>query len=244
MLFNILELFGLGPLWAKIKFGDVVTDKRGKQGGTVYSRNKGGAYTRNKVTPSNPNTAAQTAVRSRLAGFSSGWRALTALQRQQWNDAVTNYPYTDVFGDTYFLSGQGLYNALNSSLIAAGASAITEPPAPGATVPLATVAITMAKGVPALSIAFTVSPIPAGQAIIVKATQGLSPGKNFVSSELSQITVMAAAQTTPFNGLAAYVAKYGAVPAAGMKVFFEFYAVNTLTGQQSARLQASVIVAA
>ena len=38
----------------KIKFGSEVVDGRGKIGGHVYSKNKGGAYKRTKVTPSNP----------------------------------------------------------------------------------------------------------------------------------------------------------------------------------------------
>lgn len=229
---------------ARIVFGDIVVDKRGSQGGTTYSRNKNCAYTRNKVIPSNPRTIAQVAARAKLGTYSQGWRALTEAQRTEWNNATGLFPYTNPVTGEYFLTGQNLYIALNTSLLAAGAAAITVPPAPGAVTNIATAVVTMAKGTPALSVVFTVSPIAAGQAIIVKATSGISAGRNFVSSELSQISVIAAAATTPWNGLAAYVAKYGVVPAAGLKVFFEFYAVNTATGQQSAPLRASVIVAA
>ena len=72
----------------KILWGALVVDGRRKIGGQVASKNRGGAYMRNKVTPVNPQTAAQTAIRNRLAGLSQAWRALTAAQRAAWNGAV------------------------------------------------------------------------------------------------------------------------------------------------------------
>jgi len=46
----------------KMKFGAIVVDGRGKIGGHVASKNRGGAYLRTKVTPSNPQTGYQAAV--------------------------------------------------------------------------------------------------------------------------------------------------------------------------------------
>ena len=83
----------------KAKFGSIVVAGSGKIGGHVASRNRGGAYFRTKVTPVNPNTPAQAAVKSRLTTQAQAWRSLTAAQRAQWNAAVADFARTDIFGD-------------------------------------------------------------------------------------------------------------------------------------------------
>jgi len=47
---------------AIIKFSAIVSDARGKIGGNVFSRNKGGSYIRSYVKPINPSTPKQTQV--------------------------------------------------------------------------------------------------------------------------------------------------------------------------------------
>ena len=75
----------------KLKFGAIVTDGRGKIGGHVMSKNRGGAYMRTKVTPSNPRSTAQTTVRSHLTTLSQGWRGLSATAIAAWNSAVSSF---------------------------------------------------------------------------------------------------------------------------------------------------------
>lgn len=114
---------------AKLKFGMIVTDARGKLGGHVLSKNRSGAYARTKVTPSNPRTAAQSAQRSRLASFSQSWSGLTPLQRAAWNGAVADWARTDIFGDSHNPSGKNLYVRLNTNILLAGGLEVTTPPA-------------------------------------------------------------------------------------------------------------------
>jgi len=57
----------------KIKFGAIVVAGSGKIGGHVASKNRGGAYLRTKVTPTNPNSPAQAGARALLASLSTGW---------------------------------------------------------------------------------------------------------------------------------------------------------------------------
>jgi len=83
----------------KIKFGALVVDGRGKIGGHVASKNRGGAYLRTKVTPVNPQTSFQNAVRNRLTAFAQAWRGLAASQRAAWNSSVSDFSKTDIFGD-------------------------------------------------------------------------------------------------------------------------------------------------
>ena len=115
---------------AKLKFGMIVTDMRGKLGGHVFSKNRSGAYSRTKVTPVNPQTASQTAVRSLFAQISQGWSGLTQANRDSFNGRVADYSKTDVFGDLKNPSGKALYQRLNQNLGISNQSLITVAPSP------------------------------------------------------------------------------------------------------------------
>lgn len=98
---------------AKIKFGMMMTDARGKLGGQVFSKNRSGAYVRTKVTPVNPQTTFQQSNRSLLGSLSSGWSNLTQVQRNSWNSAVEAWQKTNVFGDLQKPTGKNLFTGLN-----------------------------------------------------------------------------------------------------------------------------------
>ena len=113
-----------------MKFGAIVTDGRGKIGGHVASKNRGGAYLRTKVTPVNGQTTAQTSIRNRFTNLSQGWRGLTADERNAWNAAVADYARTDIFGDLHQPTGFNLYQRLNNNLVTIGEASISTPPLP------------------------------------------------------------------------------------------------------------------
>src|SRR4051812_170938 len=98
-LYLTYHINNLTVLTMKVKFGSLVVDGRGKIGGHVLSKNRGGAYMRTKVTPINPQTADQSTVRGTLTSLSQSWRALTQNQITAWNNAVQNFQSTDIFGD-------------------------------------------------------------------------------------------------------------------------------------------------
>lgn len=224
----------------KIKFGSLVVDGRGKIGGHVASKNRGGAYLRTKVSPINPQTARQSAVRSELTGFSQGFRSLTSDQIASWNNAVSNFTNTDIFGDVKKPSGINLYVKLNMNLAQIGASAITDPPLPSAVTPVDSLTLTANGTSPALSLAYSPSPVPAGHTWIVEATAPVSAGKSFVKSEFRQISTIAAAATTPANLLSDYAAKFGN-PVTGQKIFVRVTPVNSTTGQRGLALEAFAV---
>jgi hypothetical protein len=227
----------------KIKFGALVVDGRGKIGGHVASKNRGGAYLRTKVTPTNPNTSAQATVRNRLTAFSQGWKGLTAAKRAAWNSSVSDYSKTDIFGDIKQPSGVNLYVKLNSNLDEVGVSAISLPPLPQAVEPVLTISATAAAGAPALSVVYTPTPIPADTAFVLRATKQVSPGKTFLKNEFRNIAILDAADTSPEDALAAYVAKFGTL-VAGQKIGVALVPVNKVTGQKGQAITTEVIVAA
>ena len=62
---------------ARIKFGMMMTDARGKLGGQVFTKTRSGATVRTKVTPVNLKSSAQALVRNRFGSLSQGWRGLS-----------------------------------------------------------------------------------------------------------------------------------------------------------------------
>lgn len=224
---------------AKVKFSALVSEMRNKLNGSVFSKNRGGNYLRNKVTPINQSTAAQVLVRSRLAGISSSFRSLLSSQIQAWNAATGNFPYTDIFGDSKELSGSQLYMKLNMNLANAGAAQIPDPPAPEGVAPLLTLTANAASG-GVKGITFTVSPTPADTVLIVEATPSYSPGKTFVKNLYRKVAALPAATASPFIATTGYNAVFGDVTT-GQKVSFRAFLVNTNTGEVSLAISTSTI---
>ena len=114
---------------AKIKFGMMMTDARGKLGGQVFSKNRAGAYVRTKVTPVNPRTSFQQASRQLLGVISQSWSTITVEQRESFNKAVSDWARTDIFGDLKNPTGKNLFTRLNKNAIGAGFPFIITAPA-------------------------------------------------------------------------------------------------------------------
>lgn len=226
----------------KIKFGAMVVDGRGKVGGQVASKNRGGAYLKNKVTPINPRSSAQLGVRATFTSLSQGWRSLTATQQAAWRAAVVNFNKKDIFGDLRNPSGSQLYSRLNLNILNANGAQINVPPALSVTPAVVNATITAAAGTPALSIVFTPAPVPAGIAYVIEATAQLSQGKNFVRNQFRKINVLAPAAVSPNNALATYTARFGALTA-GSAIFFRFTAVVLASGIKSQSTVTRVVVA-
>lgn len=226
----------------KVKWGALMTDGRGKIGGQVASKNRGGAYMRNKVTPVNPATTSQTTARNRLSSISQSWRSLTEAQRDAWNGAVTNFSKTDIFGDSKNPSGFTLYQRLNNNILTMGGAIITVPPTMEGTDQFSDLVLTYTSGTPSLSLAFT---LVAGDdpGVKVFATAPQSAGVSFVKSEYRLINAAAEDLTSPYNALTAYNAVFGSVGAAGTKIFFKLVPCNATSGIEGTAVTVSKVSA-
>ena len=100
----------------QIKFSGLVTDMKGKAGGSVFSSNKQGAYMRNNKWGGGRKSKRWDASKAKLASLANTWKALSSEQQQAWNDAAPDYPFTNKFGEPYVASGYQVYMSLNGSL--------------------------------------------------------------------------------------------------------------------------------
>lgn len=209
---------------AKIKFGMMMTDARGKLGGQVFSKNRGGAYIRTKVTPSNPQTQAQAQVRSNLATLSSGWNSLTAAQIAQWNGSVDDWTSTDVFGDIKKPTGKNLYVKLNVNLLNSGQPAMATPPAKIELPALVDIAVNVITATGNIDI--TSLPVFADGKYQIEACAPVPIGVNFVKNKFRVISYVTQPTADPVDVSAAYINKFGAVTSAE-NIFFRIRAIGS-----------------
>lgn len=226
---------------AKIKLSAIVSQMSGKLNGSVFAKNRGGAYIRTKVTPVNPQSTAQMAVRAALTSLSQSWRGLTADQRAAWNAAVSNFTSTDIFGDIKTPSGINLYNKLNLNLDNIGVSPISTPPAPVSVGFFSALSIAADASAGTVAATFTAEGASAGQTVVVEATPCVSAGKDFVKSEYRVVGNFPGNSTSPQALGAMIVAKFGTMTA-GKKVFVRLKFVDNTTGVSGQYAAASTIV--
>jgi hypothetical protein len=225
---------------AKIKFGMMMTDARGKLGGQVFSKNRGGAYIRTKVTPSNPRTTDQQANRTLLGSLSQGWSALTSEQRLSWNNAVSAWAKTNIFGDIHNPSGKNLYVQLNKNIVAIGGAIIETAPEKVEMGILGLESVVFAVGVG--SVTLNASGTASGFVLQCSATPPLTQGTTNAKNKFRVY------YTIPFDDYDAndsydnYVAKFGAVTA-GANIQFSFKLVAD-NGQQSVPESTKAVVTA
>ena len=200
---------------AKVKFGMMMTDARGKLGGQVFSKNRAGSFVRTKVTPANPNTQAQSQARALFSAISQQWSSLTQQVRDSFDAAVQDWARTDIFGDLRNPTGKNLFQRLNNQAQAAGLAPVVTLPAklemPDAIVSSATIGIT------AEEVKLDDVDEQATTQVVVFATGPLSAGTKSAKNRLRQIYAEAGDTWSPNDAYTAYVAKFGA-PEVGQNI--------------------------
>ena len=226
---------------AKITMSAVVGAARGKAGGIVFGKNRGGAIVRLKVSPAQPRSNSQANVRSSFTALAQRWSAtVTDPARKTWIALAANHPVKDSFGQTMILTGLQMYQRLNRALASIAQAYIDVPPASlaaetpnGATL----VADSVAPTLTILPAAFNT----AASGWVISATKPLSAGVSVAGAKFSDlkhgVTVLAAAQSF----LTEYVAKFGTLTA-GYKIFARIRYINKTTGASGQPAQDNQIV--
>lgn len=226
---------------AKIKFGMMMTDARGKLGGQVFSKNRSGAYVRTKVTPVNPQTEYQQQNRALLGSISSSWSGLSESQRNAWNGVVTDWQKTNVFGDLNKPSGKNLFTGLNKNRTNYFPSLAiqTLPPAKVEFPAIVVSDAVFISSTNTLEVELSL-PVENTQFVVFRATPIVSAGTTYVKNQLRDFTVaIPGAGDSTFSIGAQYVLRFGTV-SPGDKMFIEVRFAGQ-NGQLSAPSMISVI---
>ncbi len=228
---------------ARVLFGGGVADVRGKWTGQVFSRNKGGAYFRTKVTPINPNTTFQSTQRAYQSDIAKAWAGtLNDSQRQGWKTFGQILGTNSVFGNKLILSGIAVYQKVNRIILAAGGTRIDDAPTSNDIASITSGSLAVSSGGGTVILTFAPSPYNAGQGLYIFATPPHSSGILNFTSQLRLIGYFDAA-TSPIDITTAWTARFGAVPATpGQAVGVSVRAVDTSTGAITAATNLQTIV--
>lgn len=145
----------------------------------------------------------------------AGWRSLTDAQRAGWEALGLMISRTDSLGQAYTLNGFLAYCSVNNNNLDAGNAVVADAPAIVTPPQLLTATITLTAA--AFSVAYTATPLGAGQRLFIFCSPQQSAGRSF-NADYRLITVTAAAAASPANILAAYTARLG-VPVVGNRIF-------------------------
>lgn len=175
----------------------------GSNAGTTWSHNKGGQYTRNRRTPTNPNTVKQQLARSVLAYLSRYWATLTSTQQQTWRDWASVNLVVDSLGQAIPMSGHQAFIQLNARLLQAGGTLSTTPPSTPD--PVALTSLTITATAPAtISAAFAPTPMAANTRVVLWQTLPGSPGRDPNFAQARVVGYSATAQATPYAPTSPY----------------------------------------
>lgn len=169
---------------AKVKFGGGVTDMRGSIAGNVFSRNGGGAYVRQKVTPINPNTSRQQTVRGRLNFLAKQWALLTPGLRIAWKNFGINHPKTNSLGEVVVLNGLQSYQRINLVILNLSEVRTDTPPPNFDIADIDLVAATINKANNQVEIELAEDQLNVNTVVEVRMTQAISTGVSFVNNLL------------------------------------------------------------
>jgi|TARA_Y100000310_G_C20528168_1_gene737120 hypothetical protein len=203
---------------AKVQFGGGISAMSGKAAGNVFARNKGGAYMRNWVRPTNPQTTAQQNQRNTLALKSAAWRTLTDSQRDSWKSWADDNPVLDRMGASIVLTGAQAYTKININRDNAsdGATQSTTPGSP--TFAAQILDTTDSLDIQIAGATFLV-PLGAGAAendvVFIFASKPVSAGVTNTNSSLRlvQVTTISAGQITAgeIECISNYTSTFGAL---------------------------------
>lgn len=201
---------------AKVQYGVIVTDMKGKIAGQVFQGGNIGNVLRNKGYVPGIKSGARSIATSNMMRNTTAWKSLTDAQRETWNEAALEWPFVDKFGRTYTGSGYQMFVAYNTILIGQGNDPVLVPTAQETPTDAGLITLN-SSGVGVLTLDYAIADLT-GSTLGVFASRPVSPGKNGNHIAMRLLGYYDYSAGTPLNLAAQYVAKVGPIPS-GYKIF-------------------------
>lgn len=101
--------------------GLLTSDIRGKIGGTVFSRSRGGSTIKAKTTPRHPGSVGQIQQQTTMSNANAAWKLLTTANRTTWAVQAAATIWSNSLGGTYSPTAQQLWcQAYSNGALIAG----------------------------------------------------------------------------------------------------------------------------
>jgi len=167
--------------------GATVSILSGKIGGTVFARNRGGAYARAYAIPTRVTSDRANLVKTVFGAASQAYANLTTAQVRAWDQYAAENPVANRIGQLITLKGQAYYVGCNSRLLMASESALTLPPTlPSPVSVVADNAVVDVNGTTA-TIDIAAHPNDASIKVIVYGARSISAGKRYLENLFTHI---------------------------------------------------------
>lgn len=226
---------------AKIRAGSIAGQISGSVGGITFGHNRGGAYIRNRSLTVKHTTSYAMNAKQRFEAASSAWANLTDAQRLAWDSYAANYPITDAFGEKRILTGHQSFVGINSRRNIGGDAQLDLPPAADSPNGLTSLSLTGDIGAGAFTLVYTPDPIAATEKLWMYGCILPHAGINYVKNRLKFIGLSSAAEQSPYDWQADFVARCG-TPVVGQIVVAWIHVYDTASGLISLPRSASVVV--
>ena len=199
----------------------------GSLGRFTWSRNRSGAYIREKAVPVNPNTVFQQLMRSHFANLSTAWlNELTAVQREAWIAYALAVLLPDALGNMQSIGGNAMFIKCNAGRLQAGKTRIDSGPVILTLAELSAVTLTATGATDALSFGYVNSDLWAtavGGHLFLFASRPQSPSISSFKGPYRFVAVVNGAVVPPTSPI---VVTHSFPFAAGDKIFFRAVASN------------------
>jgi hypothetical protein len=239
--FALIVTFKILITMAIVQFSSLVDGLRNSIGNQTFSVNRYGAFVRSRVTPANPSTSRQLAVRAFIPYLNTIWAGLSETDRLTWVDGTTLHPRLNAFGEPYTLSPYNFFISCNlpfqnRSEDFMEAFVDSETPAQ-----ITDVSLEISAVDEQIFIECTVPTYSSYTNVAVFASPLLSPGINYCKAAYRYLFTIQATSLFRYNMYAEWNTQYGALTV-GQKIFVKLYAWYDLNGLQSLISQGSGIV--
>ncbi len=226
--------------FASVKYGAIVTDIKGKVGGTIFSGSVAGGSMSNKAAVNKSvgsggkqnKSSADKIISSQqnMADNATTYRNLSTAEQTAWTAAAPNFPFKNKFGEVYTASGYQVYMSINNNLKAIGQATLTTPPEATDLVPTPAFEIEMGGGASG-DILLTML-VPDGYTLILYATASQSKGRSLEKGRLKAFTILGRGDYDGEIVTAAYVKVFGTIPPKG-SIWFQAVIVKEYSGRQA-----------
>lgn len=115
---------------ASVSYGAVITELKGKVGGTVFQGSITGGVMKNKPSFKGLITTDSAIQKRSFTQITSLWKTLTAIQVADWEALRPTWLFTDRFGNSYQGSAFQVFNSYNLNRLYINRSPVTTPGAP------------------------------------------------------------------------------------------------------------------
>ena len=185
----------------------VYSQASGSIAGITYSHNRGGMYTRARVTPTDPSSSRQQIMRATMGTLAPYWgQSLSQAQRDAWDLYASNVPWTNPLGETIFLTGQQHFIRINTVRLQFNEAILDDAPTVYDLGTFTAPAIDSAHAIPNVEISFNNADawaIAVGGFMFLWAGKSIGPGRAFYRGPYRSFGKIAGdviPPTSPFSG--------------------------------------------